>query len=435
MKRLSLLFFILLLVPTSLFANSSEIVICRQQSRYFSAGPNQVIRIGDGSVLKAREVKGGVNIVGKKQGKSRLDIGGKTHIVRVVFLPQCQFYKKLKDITKRMLGPAVNIKEHKVNISGHIYRWSDWLNIANNADELTYSVNAKIDEDVRFKAQAHIDQKLNSLGLPKLELNFSPPLSAHLSVEQKENKELTSILRKFGFAVKASKTKLSLKPLVRVKIMVAEVSRSMSRELGLEWGISYSAQLLPKYTPIGDVYLNLKAMEANGSGQILAAPTLLSRSGSKAEFLVGGEFPVKTYGFKSQGVQWKKHGVHLSIQPKADWTGKMSINLTSEVSSIDPTTSVSGIPALKTNRVQTHFDLEKSRTIALSGLIRKDRTLANEQVPFLGSIPILGRLFKSENFLRNQTELVVLVTPEIVRIENEQPALPKGYQNESTTGI
>jgi pilus assembly protein CpaC len=92
----------------------------------------------------------------------------------------------------------------------------------------------------------------------------------------------------------------------------------------------------------------------------------------------------------------------------------MSIYMETEVSALDPSTSVDGIPGLFTNRIQSHFDLEQSKTIVLSGLIKSDQSKVTQGIPGLSRLPILGTLFSSQDFRDNKTELLVFVTPEVV---------------------
>src|SRR6185312_2585442 len=169
------------------------------------------------------------------------------------------------------------------------------------------------------------------------------------------------------------------------------------RELGVDWPDSVTSQLLPQFeTP--NLSVTLHALESNGLGQILASPNLLARSGGEADFLAGGEIPIRAATKFYQQVSWKTYGIHLKIKPVADYSGHMSITLTTEVSLIDMSNAIDHIPALKTDRVSTQFDLAEPRTIILSGLIRNDWGRDSTNLPYLSKIPVIGRLFSSEDF-------------------------------------
>ena len=109
----------------------------------------------------------------------------------------------------------------------------------------------------------------------------------------------------------------------------------------------------------------------------------------------------------------------MKVKPIADESGRMSISLETEVSSIDDSRMVDGIPGLYTNRVQSYFDLNESKTIALSGLIKSEEGKASEGIPGISRIPILGALFASQDFREHRTELVIFVKPEIVNPDEE----------------
>jgi len=204
--------------------------------------------------------------------------------------------------------------------------------------------------------------------------------------------------------------------LVKVQITVAEVKKDAFLSYGVQWPSNYTAQVIPGATAAENSGLSiaLQALESKGLGRVLARPNLLCRSGKEAEFVAGGEFPIKIMNFKIQDIVWKRYGILLKIKPMADFSGRMSISLETEISNLDGH-SVDGIPGLLTNRVQSHFDLSESKTIALSGLIKSESTESQVGLPGLARIPILGSLFSSKDFRENRTELVIFVKPEIVQ--------------------
>ena len=168
----------------------------------------------------------------------------------------------------------------------------------------------------------------------------------------------------------------------------------------------------------------LNAMETKGQAKTLAQPTLLALSGEKASFLAGGEFPIPVnQGSNGNGgnaitVEFKQFGVSLAFTPTV--LGDKTINLVvePEVSQIDPAASIvlNGItiPGLRTRRASTTLELRDGESFAIAGLISKDFQTSVSQVPLLGSIPILGALFRSSNFQKGETELLIVVTPHLV---------------------
>jgi pilus assembly protein CpaC len=174
----------------------------------------------------------------------------------------------------------------------------------------------------------------------------------------------------------------------------------------------------------------LDALERKGAITTLAEPTLVALSGETASFLAGGEFPVPvvqntgggggaTGGSNAFTVEWKPFGVSLAFTPTVLADGVISMVVAPEVSSIDPTASIIlnnlRIPGIQTRRAKTVVELRDGESFAMAGLIRKDFQDTVRQFPILGSIPIIGSLFRSTNFQKEDTELLIIVTPRLVR--------------------
>ena len=175
--------------------------------------------------------------------------------------------------------------------------------------------------------------------------------------------------------------------------------------------------------------MTLDALERKGIVNTLAEPTLVALSGETASFLAGGEFPVPVVqnggGGGANGVaaaftvEWKPFGVSLAFTPTVLADGVISLVVAPEVSSIDPSASIVvnnlTIPGIQTRRAKTTVELRDGESFALAGLLRKDFQDTIRQVPLLGSLPIIGTLFRSTGFQHEDTELVIIVTPRLVR--------------------
>ena len=158
---------------------------------------------------------------------------------------------------------------------------------------------------------------------------------------------------------------------------------------------------------------------SNGQAYILANPRLVTRSGQKASFLAGGEVPIPVAGaLGTTSVIYKSYGVKLHIAPQVDAQGHILATLQTSLSQIDPHVTVNGYPGFLTRKTDAVVNVRPGQTIVLSGLI--DSTGANDidKVPGLGDLPVLGALFRSTQFQRNQSELVIFVTPHILTPES-----------------
>ena len=174
--------------------------------------------------------------------------------------------------------------------------------------------------------------------------------------------------------------------------------------------------------------LNLLAQQ--GKASLLAQPQLSARSGTKASFLAGGEFPYSVATVNGVTVQFKPYGIKLDILPKVDRNGVIRATIDAEVSKIDASISTAAGPALQTRKTNTEFNVLAGDTIVLAGMLQVDNSTSIDKVPMLGDIPVLGALFKSKRFENKETELVVFVTPTVV--DSRSPALIERI--ERTTG-
>jgi pilus assembly protein CpaC len=171
----------------------------------------------------------------------------------------------------------------------------------------------------------------------------------------------------------------------------------------------------------GGISFRIDALEQQGLIRTLAQPNLIALSGETANFLAGGEFPVPT-GVTNNGqvsIEFKQFGVSLSFTPTVLEDGLINLLVAPEVSSLDPASGIDiqglRIPGLKTRRAKTMLELRDGESMALAGLIGTDFSDTVAGVPLLGKIPILGTLFRSTKFNNNETELVIVVTPRIIR--------------------
>ncbi|WP_240654591.1 type II and III secretion system protein family protein [Croceicoccus ponticola] len=198
-------------------------------------------------------------------------------------------------------------------------------------------------------------------------------------------------------------------------------------------GISSAYGILHTLFSLGDLNIDayLDTLERKGLSKTLAEPTLIALSGESASFLAGGEFPIPV----SQGngdaitVEFKSFGVGLGFTPTVLSGGVINLIVEPEVSSIDPSASVTvggiSVPGLQTRRASTTLELRDGQSFAIAGLLRQDTQTSVRQLPLLGSLPIIGSLFRSTSFQKGETELLIVVTPRLVKpIRPDQVRLP-----------
>lgn len=246
---------------------------------------------------------------------------------------------------------------------------------------------------------------------------------------------------------------------VMLKVTLAEVQRSVIKQLGVDLSgkLTYGTSVVNfnnqnPFSALGhplvagadgagnaitgafgsgpSVQATLRAMEMAGVIRTLAEPNLTAISGEAATFVVGGEFPIPTgvtcqtaaggsTGPCSPSIAFKKFGISLNFTPLVLTEGRISLRVMTEVSEVsnDNSVTISGltIPSIKTRRAETTLEIPSGGSMAMAGLIQDQTKQAINGLPGLAQVPVLGTLFRSRDFVNNQTELMVLVTPYVVR--------------------
>ena len=237
---------------------------------------------------------------------------------------------------------------------------------------------------------------------------------------------------------------------VMLKVRIAELTRTALRESGVDFTVTEGnfslssifggASNVSAILDSGDVELFIKAFSSNGHGKVLAEPTLVTLSGHTATFIAGGEFAVPTVvgvdGVSATSTTFRGFGTQLSFTPTVIDKDRIRLEVASSFSTIDTDTTVAGIPGLKTRAVTTTVDLREGQWLAIAGLIQDEQGGSRSRLPGLGDIPLIGAVFGSQKIRRDETELVILVSPELVHpMEGEQvPLILPGMQVTEPTG-
>jgi pilus assembly protein CpaC len=257
---------------------------------------------------------------------------------------------------------------------------------------------------------------------------------------------------------------------VTLKVRIAEVNRSMLKQIGVNllansnggfnFGIAQGGGIhLPDVTcvsncgipkvirsPLGstlsgaghflglDILSSLDLAQTDGLATTLAEPNLTALSGETASFLAGGEFPIPVeQGNNAISVEYKQFGVGLAFTPIVLADGRISMRVRPEVSELSDAGSLklssTVVPSLTTRRAETTVELGSGQSFMIAGLLQNKNSNNVSKAPFLGDLPILGALFRSTKYQRDETELVIVVTPYLVRPVSRQMASPAdGYR-------
>ena len=239
--------------------------------------------------------------------------------------------------------------------------------------------------------------------------------------------------------------------MVRMNVKMVEFRKSALGRLGIDWAKEITG---PTFAVAGDLATNnlfrppnldpnfttplplnvkpfstyfgiatsitsrINFLASSGDAVTLAEPTLSCANGGSAKFLAGGEVPYPVIGNNGQtSIEFKEYGIKLDISPLVDDAGNIYTSILTEISQIDPSVSVNDTPGLITRRTQTQVNVRTGRTIVIAGLLNAESSKDADKIPGLGDLPYIGALFRSENFRNSLSELVIFVTPEIVRPE------------------
>ena len=228
---------------------------------------------------------------------------------------------------------------------------------------------------------------------------------------------------------------------VQLNVRFVEINRQVGEELGTQIRAAYTgpsgtisfnsfpraSSNAPAGALIGSLLNNglsidvaIEALEKRGVARRLAEPNLIARSGETASFLAGGEFPIPVAQDNDNiTVEYKRFGVSLDFTPTVLNDGLVSLKIAPEVSAVDSSTSYQlrdiSIPGFIVRRAETSIDLKSGQSFMIAGLLQSQNDMTTEQIPGLGRLPILGVLFSSKAYQRHETDLVIIITPYLVK--------------------
>jgi pilus assembly protein CpaC len=248
---------------------------------------------------------------------------------------------------------------------------------------------------------------------------------------------------------------------VNLRVRIVEMQRNVTRALGIDWQSMGTYGKFATVTGLGGLGTTAVGQLSGGTKdfngiisalandnllRVLAEPNMTVLSGQPGSFLAGGEFPIPVAttpatggGVPTISVTFKKYGISLDVVPTVLSDGRINLHVAPEVSQLSTTGAVTlsdgsggtalSIPGLVTRRTETTVELGSGQSFALAGLLQDNVTQQTSGLPYLSDVPVLGSLFRSTSFQRNETELVILVTPYIVRPVDDPGVLKTGNDN------
>lgn len=409
------LIIILLFNSKTFGTNNHQTSLCRGESLITRQTKQEVV-FSERGFLKIKKLHANkFKLTGLKKGRVSAK-GLEYDEIYILDCPSHFAFKKLKELTKSMLGINVTIHQSLIAIEGEILSFYDWKKIIDSKINLkNILLNLKVSPNAanRIKNLVETTAKQNDLPIPSISLH-----SSFLIYVEEINKNLYSIYQQvfqpLGFKVLLHGESIGRKPILDVKILAVEIKKHKLSELGIKWPTQLQWSFIDKKFK-SDVFLDARAFEENGMGQVIASPNLLTTSGTEAQFHSGGEFPAKISNQFNNQVTWKKYGILLKIKPKVDNQDNISLNIDCEISNIDSKNTVDGVPALSMHRVTSQYILKDNQTIFLSGLTQYNHENNHGGLPGSSGHHIFKNLFGTEINSEEKTEIMFFVTPKIIK--------------------
>ncbi len=224
--------------------------------------------------------------------------------------------------------------------------------------------------------------------------------------------------------------------MVHMNAKIVEINNASLKNLGINWQdtiegfVQFDAATGSgkEFTWTSDmgtrISSTLNILMQKGKARLLANPQLVARSGEEAQFLVGGEIPIRVVNNNVADVIFKEFGIILMIKPEVRTDGSILAQITAEVSSIDEATSAEEIPGFRSRKITTSINVQEGETIILGGLMNREESKQVQKFPLLGHIPLLGEFFKNRNLQNARAELLIFVTPHLISPESP---MNRGY--------
>lgn len=410
---MKILFLVLTLIPLVSLAELSH-PLAIGESITLKTSALQTLRVQKKGIIRLQDEGSQLIITGQKIGKTRIQLGSKTHLIEVLKKKRFLTLNQLNTWAQNKRGPKVIIEDGEIKLKGRLLRLSDFKTLSDFTKETAdFSLETKLLPPMRQKIQTFLKSLLLENNLPAGQLSFTPKASLRIPSQQKKLlSRYKKTLAPYGIQVLLDQNELTQARVIKIQVYIAHIKKSFMRQWGVNWPAETTATILAgtelNFQPLT---LSLKALESQGQGQLLATPTLVTESNKVAEFHSGGEFPITTKNQFNNSVQWKPYGLFLKTKPVANAQGHLKVHIDLELSTLDHSFNANNVPALIRSHVKTQVNMEKPQPILLSGFLRQDQANSRSGLPWLQQIPIFKPLFATGNIHNHELELVFILIP------------------------
>ena len=472
----------LLLLMTSLCFAGERLDLYVGEIKILKVGNIERIAVGNSKLLSTSMLNNGqLLILAEGEGSSKLHIwfsNGKERGYTIYINAKSENLISRKIEIEKMLsdisGLEVSIIGDKIVLSGLIAYGHEATikKVTDTFEEVMVAVNFAVNELVRKKLEVEdllSDVEGFSTRIVGERIVLSGLVdSGHKETIEKVVTEIGNILDLIKYA--SLDMDMPENKMVLMSIKITEFNKNYLENLGIAWdsaitgpaaafaldgatnsvfrgtGLpnpSFNGSLTPgnAISPLGyfgiatEITSRINFAVNSGNALILAEPRLAARSGGEASFLAGGEFPIESSSINGTTVEFKQFGIGLTVKPTVDRNDNIHANVITELSAIDNSVAVNGIPGLITRQTSADVILASGETLVMSGLINQEASKDTSGIKFLSEIPILGELFKSKTFRDKKSELVIFVTPTLFDAKSKINSNALDYANEGIESV
>ena len=359
--------------------------------------------------------------------------------------------KEVEKLLADIDGLEVSIVGEKIVLTGIVAEGHEEAikTVMDNFEEVMNNINFPINNMEKIKAQ--VEDMLADIGGLKVRIvgdkvvlsgEIESGYETAIETVQGAIPEVMNLTKTGGLDLSSPDNKMVL-----MNIKITEFNKNYLQTLGIEWdtavagpaaglalsavdNATFRATELPNTSftglaaqasrsPLGyfgivsEITSRINFAVNSGNALILAEPRLAARSGGEATFLAGGEFPIESSSINGTTIEFKQFGIQLEVKPTVDTNNNVLANVSTELSSIDNSVAVNGVPGLLSRKTTADVILGSGETLVMSGLLNQEASKDITGVKFLMDIPIIGELFKSKTFRDKRSELVIFVTPQV----------------------
>jgi pilus assembly protein CpaC len=359
------------------------------------------VAIGNGKILTSTVLASEVVLLAETPGSTSLFLWQRNgtvlrYHVHVALIDTSDSVAKLTDVLKTIPGVKVQAVGDQVILTGSASK-DDMKRVQTAAGGFPRTVNLVREEDVSLKKMVYLKLQI---------MEFKKNALQNLGVDWTSSSPIVGPAAALTFDALSNN---------QFRFTPQTVDPTFTPGQGAARPLDIARQSTRAYLGIATTIASrINLAVTNGDAWTLAAPELSTRSGGEAKFLAGGQVPLPTVSAVGQSnVTFKDYGIRLLIKPITDDQDNIVASIQTELSAIDPSVSVQGIPGFTTRVTDSEVNMKNGQTLVISGLLAQNSNNTIDKLPFLGDVPVLGNLFKSTNFQAGRTDLVIFVTPTV----------------------